>query len=194
MKLEIEVADLGLPALDALACDAIALFVGPERPLQGFAGYCDWRLCGALSRAIREGHFTPEAGETLLLPTGGRLAPARVFSFGMREPVLSVDDFASQARRALDAMARAQSLFFATAFPPLRGEVAGQASRLWLEASLRCPALKQVILGEARSLQRELVAAQLALGADLEIVAPALRVELPPRPVNVLPSRSAVIR
>ncbi len=194
MTLRIEVADLGLPALDALEVDALAVFVGPERPLQGLAGYADWRLCGALSRAIRQGHFAPETGEALLLPSGGRLFPARLFCFGVPEAVLSLEAFAALARRTCDAMARAQSRFFATALPPVQGEAQGAAARLWLEASLERPAVKQVILGEARALQRELAAARQALGADVEIVAPPVRVEMPPRPTSVLPARSAVIR
>ena len=47
-QLRVELAELGLPALDALEVDAIAAFVGSERPLQGLAGFVDWRLCGAL--------------------------------------------------------------------------------------------------------------------------------------------------
>ncbi len=194
MTLQIEVADLGLPALDALQADALAVFVGPERPLQGLAGYADWRLCGALSRAIRQGHFAPETGEALLLPSRGRLSPARVFCFGVLEAALSPDDFAALARRACDTMWRAQSRYFATALPPLRAEAQGTGPRLWLQASLEHPEVKQVILGEARALQRDLAAARLALSADVEVVAPAVRVEMPPRPAHVLPSRSAVIR
>jgi hypothetical protein len=193
MTLRIEVADLGLPALDALEADALAVFVGPERPLQGLAGYADWRLCGALSRAIRQGHFATETGEALLLPSDGRLFPPRVFCFGVPDATLSPGDFASLARRACDAMARAQTRFFATALPSLRSEALGAGPRLWLEASLAHPAVKQVILGEARALQRELAAARQALSADVEIVAPPVRVEMPRRPAYVLP-RSAVTR
>ncbi len=194
MTLRIEVADLGLPALDALEADAVAAFVGPERPLQGLAGYTDWRLCGALSRAIRQGHFATETGEALLLPSGGRLSPSRVFCFGVPEEVLSPEAFATLARRACDAMARAQCRFFATALPPLRREALGAGPRLWLEASLEHPEMKQVILGEARALQRELAAARQALSADVEIVAPPVRVEMPARPAYVLLPRNAVIR
>ncbi len=194
MTQQIEVAELGLPALDALDADALAVFVGPERPLQGLAGYADWRLCGALSRAICHGQFQPETGEALLLPSGGRIFPARVFCFGAPEQPLSPEAFSALARRSCDAMARAQSRFFATALPRIRGEATGTASRLWLEASLQHPEVKQVILGDARELQRDLAAAREALGADVEIVAPAVRVEMPPRPSSVLLARSAVIR
>ena len=52
--LRIEPADLDLEALDALDVDSLAVFVGPERPLQNLAGWVDWRLCGALSDALRD--------------------------------------------------------------------------------------------------------------------------------------------
>ncbi len=196
MKARIEVAELGLAALDALQVDALAVFVGPERPLQGFAGYADWRLCGAISRAIRAGHFAPETGEALLLPSGGRIGPARVFCFGLGEGPLAAPAAASAARRVVDALARAGSRGFASAFPPVRPGPDGPVpmARLWLEASLEQPHLKQVLLGDARALQRELAAARQALLADVEIVAPPVRVEMPPRPASVLPPWNAVIR
>ncbi len=55
--LRIEAAELGMAALDALDVDSLAVFVGPERPLQGLAGWVDWRLCGALSHALRDGFY-----------------------------------------------------------------------------------------------------------------------------------------
>ena len=77
--------DIGLEGLDALAgVDALLLFVGEdERPLQGSAGYVDWRLCGQLSRLLVAGFFTGEAGDSLLLPADGRLPPARIFAVGL---------------------------------------------------------------------------------------------------------------
>ncbi len=55
MPLRIETADLGLASLDALEVDALAVPVGPGRPLQGLAAFVDWRLCGTISRAVRAG-------------------------------------------------------------------------------------------------------------------------------------------
>jgi hypothetical protein len=154
VALKIEVADLGLPALDALDVDAVAVFVGPERPLQGFAGFADWRMCGANSPAIRFG-----------LPPGVPLAP---------------DAFLRASRLACEAMAKAGSEAFATSLPPYAGDLS-TACRLWLEGSLVRPVRRQVLLGEARLLQRELGTAKTALGVDVEIVAPPSRVEMPPR-------------
>lgn len=194
MSLRIEVTELGLPALDSLQSDALVVFVGPERPLQGLAGYADWRLCGALSRAIRQGLFSPEMGEVLLLPSDGRLAATRIFCFGTREAMLSSTDIASLAQRTCDAMARAQIGFFAASLPVLRGENASLSARLWLEASLKYPYTRQVILGEVRALQRDFLVAQQDLNADVEIVAPPVRVEMPPRPMHGLMPRGAVVR
>jgi len=172
VALVIEVAELGLSALDGLDVDALAVFVGPERPLQGFAGFADWRLCGAISRAIRTGLFHAGDGEALLLPSGGRVAPGRVFC---------------------EALARAGSETFATSMPPLAGADAPLAARLWLEASLVRPVRRQIVLGEARALQRDLAAARAALGVEVDVLAPPSRVEMPSRG-RALPHVGGVVR
>jgi hypothetical protein len=192
VPLTIEVAELGLAGIDALDVDALAVFVGPERPLQGFAGFADWRMCGALSRAIRSRLFDAGADEALLLPSGGRLRAGRVFCFGLPGVPLAPDAFLRAARQACEAMARAGSEAFASALPPFAGEPA-VAARLWLEASLVRPVRRQVLLGEPRALQRELVAARADAGADVEVVVPPSRVEMPPR-ARGLPHVGAVIR
>jgi len=193
VALRIEVAELGLTAIDALDVDGLAVFVGPERPLQGFAGYADWRMCGAISRAIRNGFFHAAPDEALLLPSGGRLHSGRIFCFGMTPEVpLQADGFLRVARQACEAMARAGSDAFATAMPPFAGDAA-LAARLWMEASLVRPVSRQVILGEARSLLRDLSAACAERGVDVEVVVPPSRVEMPPRGRS-LPHVGAVIR
>ncbi len=193
MALRIEVAELGLPAIDSLDVDAVAVFVGPERPLQGFAGFADWRLCGAVSRAIRTGVFHARPDEALLLPSGGRISPPRVFCFGLPLDVpLSPEAFLHAARTGCEAMARAGSEAFATSMPALAGDAA-LAAKLWLEASLVRPVKRQVLLGEARALQKELSAARAALGVEVEVLAPPSRVEMPPRG-RALPHLGAVVR
>jgi Cytosol aminopeptidase family, N-terminal domain len=181
LALKIEVAELGLAAIDALDVDALAVFVGPERPLQGFAGFADWRLCGAISRAIRNGLFEGQNGEALLLPSGGRMAPARVFCFGLARVPLAPEAFLHASRTACEALARAGSDAFAAAMPPLAGGDGALAAKLWLEGSLVRPTRRQVLLGEARALQRELVAARNAMGVEVDVLAPPSRVEMPPR-------------
>ncbi len=193
MTLKIEVAELGLQAIDGLDVDAVAVFVGPERPLQGFAGFADWRLCGALSRAIRAGIFDAGPDEALLLPSGGRIAAPRVFCFGLPAVPLSPEAFLCAARGACEALARAGSDAFATSMPPIAGGDGALAARLWLEGSLVRPVKRQVVLGEARALHRDLAAARAALGVEVEVLAPPSRVEMPPRG-RALPHVGAVVR
>jgi hypothetical protein len=77
------VHDIGFEALDSVSVDSLCVFVSEdERPLKGLAGYVDWRMCGALSRVLRNGFFTGMQDDCLLLPTEGRLAMGRVFAVG----------------------------------------------------------------------------------------------------------------
>jgi hypothetical protein len=192
MSLKIEVADLGLAALDALEADALAVPVGPERPLRGLAGFADWRLCGAISRSVSEGLFVPETVEALLLPSGGRLPVPRVFCFGLGDGPLDGPRFSEAARRVCGALARAGSRTFATALPPCReGPVA--AARLWLEGCLSHPFARLVILGDARALARDLALGRQTLSADVEVMAVKQRVELPARGAPFA-TRGAVVR
>jgi hypothetical protein len=188
VTLRIEVGDASLASLDALKVEALALLIGPERPLRGLAGLADWRLCGALSNAIRSGHFAPEMEEALLLPSSGRFPPGRIFCFGLPAAPLGAGGFAAAARRALGALARAHCRSFATSLPVLP-EV--PVARLWLEESLRHPVEAEVILGEARALRRDLEAARQALLADAEISA---FLPHPEAAGAALPPRSAVVR
>jgi hypothetical protein len=75
----------GFATLDALTgLDALCLFVGEdERPLEHLAGHVDWRMCGALSRVIKDRFFLGTAGDWLLLPSAGRVGPARLFAVGV---------------------------------------------------------------------------------------------------------------
>lgn len=76
--------ELGFASLDSLeGLDALCVFVPEdERPLQGAAGFVDWRLCGALSRVLQQGWFKGAASDCLLLPSGGRLSMPRIFAIG----------------------------------------------------------------------------------------------------------------
>lgn len=190
----IETAELGLPAIDALDVDALAVFVGPERPLQGLAGYADWRLCGLLSRAIRAEWYRPEAGEALLLPSGGRIAVPRIFCFGLPAAPRDEAAFAAQCRRLCQAMHKAGSAQWAGALPPLPAGIALPEAWLFLQALDPVAPRRVVLLGDARGLQRDLAAAREALGTDrIEVVPLVARVELPARGGS-LPHPGAVIR
>ena len=77
--------EVGLEALDALSgVDSLCLFIAEdERPLQGLAGYVDWRLCGGLSRLLVQKFFVGAQEDTLLMPTDGRLPMGRLFVVGV---------------------------------------------------------------------------------------------------------------
>jgi len=70
---------------DGAAADALVLtFFADERPLRGAAGLVDWRLCGRLSRLIKNGRLDGTANEvTLVPPAGARLPFPRIFVFGL---------------------------------------------------------------------------------------------------------------
>jgi hypothetical protein len=191
-KLRLEMFDLGLPALDALDVDALAVLVGPERPLQGLAGFADWRLCGLISRAIRDASYRPETGEALLRPSGGRIAVPRIFCFGAPEAPGDAAGWAAQVARLCQAMHKAGSASWAGALPPIpQGEVSW--GRLFLEALLPVAPRRLVLLGDTRALHRELAQARDALRAsEVELVPPASRVELP-RQASA-PHASAAVR
>jgi len=190
----IETAELGLPAIDALDVDALAVFVGPERPLQGLAGYTDWRLCGLISRAIRDGGFRPETGEALLLPSGGRIAVPRIFCFGLPSRPRDEATFSVQSKRLCQAMRKAGSTAWAGAFPEPPEGVSIPDAWLFLQALAPAAPRKLVLLGDARGLQRDLTAASEALGANqIEIVPLVSRVEMPMR-TSGLPHSGAVVR
>jgi hypothetical protein len=191
MALRIETADLALGTLDALEVDALAVPVGPGRPLGGLAAFVDWRLCGAIARAVRGGLFATEAEEALLLPTGGRLRSPRVFCFGLAREPLDGAGFAAAARRVHDAMARAGSRAFATALPGVEPGV--PAPRLWLQAALSRPPERLVLLGDGRALARALESAREQLSAAVEVAFAPPRLQ-PSAKAAVLPPRSAVVR
>jgi hypothetical protein len=164
----LEVADLSLAVLDALDVEALAVLVGPERPLQGLAGLVDWRLCGALTRALRGGLYQGAPDEALLLPTSGRLPAARVVALGLPAP-LRAAGFAAAARHACEVLRRAGSASFAAALPAVEGADAVEVAQLWLAAGEAAPQARQVLLGDARALLQALSAARAASGAPVEI-------------------------
>jgi len=80
----LSVLPLDLTRWDEAARDCLVLPVfKDDRPLRGAAGLADWRLCGKLSRLLKAGRASAEAGETLLLPPGRRLRFRRLLWFGL---------------------------------------------------------------------------------------------------------------
>jgi hypothetical protein len=62
---------------------AVLTIFEDERPLQGLAGLCDWRLGGSLSALLRAGFCTGAAGETVLLPGRRTLPMERLVLLGL---------------------------------------------------------------------------------------------------------------
>ena len=84
MSAAVSTVPLTLDALDPLPVDTLCLFVSEdERPLGGAAGFADWRLCGQLSRLLVDGFFRGTRGESLLLPSNGRIGPPRLVVLGL---------------------------------------------------------------------------------------------------------------
>jgi len=182
MTLRLVPRDLALATLDTLEVDAAAAFVGAERPLAGLAGLIDWRLCGALSRAILAGTFSPEKGEVLLVPSGGRLPIPRIFCFGVAAGEATED----LARRASSVLAKAGVRSLALALSP--GSAGSSLTRAFVQAGVREGFLRHVFLGsDPRALARELEAAVRDLRVDAAVEPPAPRGEgrgaasLPPK-------------
>jgi hypothetical protein len=173
VRQRIEVADLSLGSLDLLEADSIAAFVGDERPLVGLAALVDWRLAGAVSRAILAGTVTPEHGEALLLPGSGRIPATRVFLFGIDDP--SPRLAARAVRHACEALRRAGSRSVGLSLPASQPLPA--MARAWLEAAEGAGFARQVLLGDLRTLAAALEGAAKELGTTVEVVRMATRVE-----------------
>jgi len=164
----IEVAELSLATLDALDVGAVGLLIGEERPLQGLAGMVDWRLAGALTRALAGGLYGAGPGEALLLPTAGRLPVARVVAQGLPRDGGEAA-FAAAVRRLGEVVARAGAPSFAAAALPVAGATAAEACRAWLVAAAAVPGDRLVLLGDPRALAGELAAARIAARVEIEV-------------------------
>ncbi|HTR49056.1 MAG TPA: M17 family peptidase N-terminal domain-containing protein [Kofleriaceae bacterium] len=78
------VLPLDLARWDESARDCLVLPVfRDDRPLRGAAGLADWRLCGRLSRLLREKRASADPGETMMMPPGRRLRFSRLMWFGL---------------------------------------------------------------------------------------------------------------
>lgn len=99
---------LTLEAIDQAAAESLCLFVAAdERPLTGLAGLADWRLSGRLSRLLRSGLLTGDAGEAVLTPPGSRLSFQKLFLFGMGKTDQTEEQLASRVAEALRKLAQA---------------------------------------------------------------------------------------
>lgn len=111
-------------------------FFADERPLRGAAGLADWRLCGRLSRLIKRGKVTGDAGETLLFPPGRRLPFSHVFLFGLGESKNFTDELYREHVRWIRDVAQRANIDTYALQPPGRASGligARRALELWLE-------------------------------------------------------------
>ncbi len=82
----------------------VAPWCSDDRPPRGAAGRIDWRMCGFLSELITEGRISGEAGERMLLATGGRLRAPRALLVGLGErTAVSLQGVAEVASAALSS-------------------------------------------------------------------------------------------
>ena len=82
--MELRFSPPDLRRLDGLRAEAICLPLSIEdRPLRGALGLVDWRLCGRVSRLIRERRVQGGRGELLLLSPGRKLPYAKIFVYGV---------------------------------------------------------------------------------------------------------------
>jgi hypothetical protein len=80
----LSVLPLDLARWDEAPRDCLVLPVfKDDRPLRGAAGLVDWRLCGRLSKLVKNNRASAEAGETMMMPAGRRLRFARILWFGL---------------------------------------------------------------------------------------------------------------
>lgn len=71
---------------ERIAADLALLLVSPsDRPLQGFAGYIDWRSGGALTALISNKSFLGHHNEKLLRPADANLPFLRMVLYGVGE-------------------------------------------------------------------------------------------------------------
>jgi hypothetical protein len=135
------VLPLDLGRWDEAARDCLVLPVfRDDRPLRGAAGLADWRLCGKLSRLLRDSRATGEAGETILLPPGRRLRFTRILWFGLGDAKgYSEGRFKSDLARIVEVVNKAGVADWALQMPGRASGLIG--ARRAIEIVLEDPAL-----------------------------------------------------
>lgn len=159
--MEIQLAELTLGSIDAADVEAVALFiVDEERPLRGLAGLCDWRMYGALSRALREGWFAGSLGETLLVPARLGQGQVRVFVFGLGAgaALRQAQALEKTLPRAFQTLRKAGVASCCLSLPWPGCELEDSLER-WARWAPQGPE-RQLLLGEVRPMQRWIEAGQ----------------------------------
>ncbi|MGZ6123339.1 MAG: M17 family peptidase N-terminal domain-containing protein [Myxococcales bacterium] len=187
---------LTLDAIDQAAAESLCLFVASdERPLTGLAGLVDWRLTARLSRLLRGGQLTGDAGEAVLTSAGPRLGFKKMFLFGIGSSGQSEEELqrrvAEALRKLADAGVRDAALQLPARLSPessvralvdgLQGP--GRALVFAAEPQRMIQVLSQVSRGQARLEQRTVKVASAAPplgGAHETPIAPAIESEPAP--------------
>jgi hypothetical protein len=170
---------LSLEAIDEAEVESLCLFIASdERPLTGLAGLVDWRLSARLSRLLRAGLLSGDAGEAVLTPPGPRMGFEKLFVFGVGRSDQSEESLVAHLAAALRKLAQAGVRDAALELP----------ARLAPEVGLRT--LVDELKGPGRALlfaadPQRLVAAlaQVASGQAQKVVKPAA----PPAVKHALP-------
>ncbi|MEM6786281.1 MAG: M17 family peptidase N-terminal domain-containing protein [Myxococcota bacterium] len=109
--MELHFVEPELSRLDTLESEVIACTLWrDQRPCDGVAGLCDWRLNGTISGLLRTGFATGRQGEVVMVPGRPRLTFDKVLIFGAG-PLGGFDDmrFRSVMRLMLDTIADLRS-------------------------------------------------------------------------------------
>src|SRR5207237_7655311 len=188
---------LTLDAIDQAAAESLCLFVASdERPLTGLAGLVDWRLTARLSKLVRGGQLTGEAGEAVLTSPGPRLAFRKMFLFGIGPSDQSDEQLQAHVAEALRKLTQAGVKDAALQLPPrlpadtgvrtLIDEMQGpgRAVVFAVEPQRMIAALSKVARGQARVEQRTVKVQSPAPPPPIAAepaIAPAIESEPPPQ-------------
>lgn len=117
--MDLRFVPLELARIDELRYEALALpFFEDERPLQGAAGLCDWRLCGRLSSLLARGRIGGARGEATLMPAARRLPFDKLVLLGLgARGDFGREGFEDASRHVLSAMRGLQLRSFVLALP-----------------------------------------------------------------------------
>ena len=186
---------LSFAGLDRLpGVDAACLFVAEDdRPLHGLGGLIDWRLCGTLSRVLKDGRFVGALGDTLLMPSSGRIPAQRIFCIGVGpRSELNLHALGRVMRRAADVMSLARSRSFLTELPPSPSYASAEAGGSFLVHCAGAFKGEQIVLaGEAWAILKELGSKPMPQGVECDKEPLSALVSSPqPKPKPLTPAKA----
>jgi cytosol aminopeptidase family protein len=175
--MELSFHPLTLEAIDSAAVESLCLFLASdERPLLGLAGLTDWRLSGRLSRLLRAGLLSGDAGEAVLTPPGARMGFQKLFLFGTGPTDQSEESLAARLAQALRKLTQAGVREAAMELP---SRLAPEAGLRTLVAELQGPGRAVVFAAEPQKLAAALAQ---VLGGKPPVERPAAKPAPPSEP------------